>query len=217
MATPDPPLEDLYARISQRLNKALDAHGYTYVLVERAKELGRTCRLDPQITTGWLTGHLAPTLPQLVDLAARLQREPGYFLDKDGDEFPPGTMAVPCLNIGEPMAIRFPSDLLGAAEARRGLVYLRATRDLGFNVKTGDYVFAFARATDLAVAADRLYLFWEDRFHLRVCTRLTAGQAIFASEKQADVPAVRNLAPQEKLQDFSEVVGVFRTAPYLRP
>lgn len=204
------PVERLQTRFAARLNGALDAAGYSRSRATRAKELGATVGLDPQVTAGWLGGHLLPTWAEFLVLCDRLRRSAGYFLDEQESELPPGVVTVPCLGVGEPLAVRLPSEVLSDKQLRRGLNYYLAPESMGFGVAPGDYVIAFSPVEGHAEVG-KLYLIEVQKgYDVRRCTEVIGGRAVFHADEAFDVPLIRAMSANAEEPTFAEIACVLR-------
>lgn len=195
----EPALDLLKKRFALRLAAALDAAGYPVLQAARVRALATALGLDASLATAFLSGLHVADYAELLALCALLDRQPGYFLDEQVLDVPPGTTLVkPMLN-GEDLVLRLPSEVLSASDARKGLRYWRTPAEMGFGIAAGEYLVALAPAPRAAPRVDRLYLLSGPHgIDVVRCADVHSDRAVFHTAAGGQVPLIVSSAARER-------------------
>ena len=181
-----PAIDILPQRFRARLRLSLDELGFPPNLRDRSRALAVSLGVHESITSEFLAFN-ATALPDL-DLLAKisdLTRKPmGWFLDADGSSFPASTRLVHSLGSGPDLALSLPDDLGSiSVDVDDSLYYLRATRDMGFGVQSGDYLITIeVLVHPMNMTRNQIYLIGASAgFDLRNCVAQSPLRASFSS------------------------------------
>lgn len=217
MRTDDNALEELQRRFAMRLDAGLDALGYPVLKAARTRALASTLGVDISVATALMSGLHLPDYAQLLALCKVVRQQPGYFLDEQVLEVPPGTAVVPPMDHGEDLVLRLPSEVLNEADSRKGLRYWRPTVPMGFGISAGEYLIARGADQDSAAETNKLYLL-SSRQGIDVvqCVEVHADRAIFRTEAANDVPRIVPVGKRGKrVGELSKLIAIIRTGDSL--
>jgi hypothetical protein len=215
----EPALDLLATRFALRLEAALDAAGYPVRTAGRVRALSYALGVDMAMATSLLVGRQLPDYGELLALCDLVQQQPGYFLDEQVLEVPPGTAVVkPMLN-GEDLVLRLPSEVLGASDARQGLLYWRTPVAMGFGIEAGEYLIALVAGRRMHAQAGKLYLLCTRQgIDVVRCGEVQGERAVFhgagAAHVPVIVPATTSAAPAAALR---RLVASVRCGSSLHP
>jgi hypothetical protein len=205
-------LDALKQRFALRLDAALDACGYPVRTPARTRALASALGIDMTVATAFLSGLHLPDHGDLLALCTLLQQQPGYFLDEQVLELPPGTTVVkPMLN-GEDLVLRLPSEILAAGEARKGLLYWRTPVAMGFGIEAGEYLIARAAAARVQAEPGKLYLLSGPQgVDVVRCTDVQNDRAVLQTATAGHVPLIVPAAtPARASAGLSRLVASIR-------
>ncbi len=211
METGNDAVAQLGRRFAMRLDAALDASGYPVLKASRLRALANALALDMSAVTAFASGLQLPDYGQLLALCGLLRQQPGYFLDEQVLDVPPGTIVVKPVDFGEDLVLRLPSEVLSDIEARKGLRYWRTTVPMGFGILAGEYLIAGTQGV-VPPERHRLYLHRsEQQVDVVRCVDVQADRAVFHREAANDVPLIVPTALRTRaMHDFSKLVASIR-------
>lgn len=185
------PLQLLSRRFALRLGTALDVAGYPALKPARARALAAALGVDISSVTTLLSGLTLPPYEMLLELCTLTHQQPGYFMDEQVLDVPPGTVVVKPVSVGEDLVLRLPSDVLDAAAARAGLCYWRTPLALGFGIDAGEFLIAQSDAAQFAPRPQQLYLYCGPQgYDVLQCCDVQAGRAVFQQDAANSVPII---------------------------
>lgn len=207
----------LQRRFALRLDAALTAIGYPVLTAGRARALANALGIDISVATALMSGHYLPDYPQLLGVCKIAQRQPGFFLDEQVLDVPPGTIVVKPIGIGEDLVLRLPSEVLPEHEARKGLRYWRTTIRLGFGIGAGEYLIALDAAKQSSAEPNKLYLLSSnDDIDVVRCAEVHANRAVFRTDAADDIAHIVLLGKRGKrLGKFGKLVASIRAGSSL--
>ena len=210
MQTGDEAVAQLGRRFARRLDAALDANGYPVLKASRLRALATALGVDMTVATAFASGLQLPGYAELLALCELLHQQPGYFLDEQVLDMPPGTTVVKPVDFGEDLVLRLPSEVLSDAEARKGLRYWRSTVAMGFGIGAGEYLIASAQA--MPPQAHCLYLHRsEHAIDVVRCVDVQADRAVFHGQAAGGVPLIVPATLRARaLRGFSKLVASIR-------
>lgn len=210
-------VRQLQRRFALRLDAALTSIGYPVLTPGRARALANAIGVDISVATALMSGHYLPDYSQLLEVCKVSRRQPGYFLDEQVLDIPPGTMVVKPIGFGEDLVLRLPSEVLPEDEARKGLRYWRTTVRMGFGIGAGEYLIALGATKQTTAEPNKLYLL-SSKTGIDVvrCSEVHANRAIFRTESTNDVPLIVPIGPLGKrLGKLGKLVASIRAGSSL--
>lgn len=192
-------VRELQRRFALRLDAALTSVGYPVLTPARARALASALGVDISVATALMSGHHLPDYPQLLGVCKIARRQPGYFLDEQVLDIPPGTTIVKPIGFGEDLVLRLPSEVLPEDEARKELRYWRTTVRMGFGIGAGEYLIALGATKQTTAEPNKLYLL-SSKTGIDVvrCAEVHANRAVFRTEAANDVPLIVPVGPLGK-------------------
>ncbi len=212
MHTENDALTELKRRFALRLDAAMDALGYPVLKAARVRSLATSLGVDITVATALMNGLHLPEYSQLLALCDVLCQQPGYFLDEQVLDVPPGTTVVKPLDIGEDLVLRLPSEILSESEARRGLLYWRATVPMGFGITAGEFLIALTCDQDMPAEPNKLYLLSSNEgINVVRCVDVHRDRAVFHTEAANEVAFIVQTGSRGKrLRQISKLVASIR-------
>jgi hypothetical protein len=212
LETGDDPIAHLGRRFALRLDAALDASGYPVLKASRLRALASALAVDMSVATALASGLQLPDYVQLLALCKLLRQQPGYFLDEQVLDVPPGTAIVKPVDFGEDLVLRLPSEVLSDAEARKGLRYWRTTVPMGFGILAGEYLIASTNGEGGPPERQRLYLHRSAQaVDVVRCVDVQADRSVFHRDATDHVPLIVPTGVRGRaLRELSKLVASIR-------
>jgi hypothetical protein len=210
-------LEQLRHRFALRLDAALDAHGFPVLRVTRARSLAAALAVDISVATTLMAGLHLPDYAQLLALCSLLRQQPGYFLDAQVLDLPPGTCVVKPIGIGEDLVLRLPTEVMRPDDAVAGLRYWRTTVRMGFGISAGEYLVVQAGNPRAPAEPKKLYLLYSDQaVDVVRCMDVASERAVFLTDTADAVPLIVPAGNRGRKQcELRKLVASIRCGPGL--
>jgi hypothetical protein len=179
--------------------------------------LAAALAVDISVATTLMAGLHLPDYAQLLALCNLLRQQPGYFLDAQVLDLPPGTCLVKPIGIGEDLVLRLPTEVMRPDAAAADLRYWRTTVRMGFGISAGEYLVVQAGNQGAPAEPRKLYLLYSDQaVDVVRCSDVHCDRAVFHSDAADAVPLIVRTASRSLEQsELSKLVASIRCGPGL--